>query len=177
MKKIACQLMIAIFIISCNSATPAKDEKTETPAQSPAYASVLDSSRAKILETAIIDFAKGDVNGFTSMMTDNVVFYYPAPGDSLVGSSAVNTYYTGRWKLIDSIKLIKPTYLPVQVNISTSVMQGEWLMAWFAYQIHYKSGNAIFLPIHAVAHINSTGKADVFAMYYDMQKPVMAQRK
>ncbi len=177
MKKIACQLMFVSFIISCNTETAVKEKKTETPAVGTAYAAILDSSRTSVLEKAIADFASGNVSGFASFMDDNVKFFYPAPGDSLVGRNAVNTYYSSRWKLIDSIKLINPTYLPVQLNRSSSVPPGEWLMAWFGYQIHYKSGNSIYLPIHTVAHVNSGGKADMFAMYYDMQKVMMAQRK
>ena len=179
MKKLFLLYGLLIFLYSCKSDTPEKESAAVSPVEKEAvrYASVLESSETNDLKNALEAFAKGDINGFTTNMDDNVKFYYPGAGDSLNGKAAVNEYYTGRWKLIDSIKMTPPTYLGVQLNESTTALPGKWSMAWFGYYINYKSGNAVYLPIHTVAHSNDAGKMDMVAMYYDMQKVMMAQRK
>lgn len=178
MKRLSALYCLLVFFIACKSDKPEQESATVGPApQTVSYASVLDPNSTSSLKAALEAFAKGDINGFTANMDDNVKFYYPGAGDSLTGKTAVNEYYTGRWKLIDSIQMINPTMLGVQLNESVSAQTGPWSMAWFGYQINYKSGNAIYLPIHTVAHSNSAGKWDIVAMYYDMQKVMMAQRK
>jgi hypothetical protein len=173
-KTIAIIAISAFFLLSCNNSTnEALPEKA--PEVTPAIA-VLDSTASAELERSIQAFAKGDVNGFTANMDDNIRFYYPGAGDSLMGRNAVNTYYTDRWKLIDSIRIVNPVYLSVNVNRGP-VTPGKWLMAWYSFRINYKSGNGVFLPIHTVAHTNAAGKTDILYMYYDMHKVMMAQRK
>ncbi|WP_336517399.1 hypothetical protein [Pollutibacter soli] len=177
-KKIVLPLFFLLIIMAgCNTSTPEKTNEVVARPESDGPVDVLDSSKSKMLEESIKAFAVGNMDQFTSAMADDIKFYYPAPGDSLVGKAAVQTYYGGRWKLIDSIKMVNPTFLAVNVKRSNSVMPGEWLMAWYSFQINYKSGNAIFLPVHTVAHENGAGKFDVMVMYYDMHKPMMAQRK
>lgn len=173
-KTIAIIALPAVFFFACNTKTnDAVQEKTIEP--TPAI-TVLDSTAGADLEKSIQAFANGDVNGFTANMDDNIRFFYPGPGDSLMGRNAVNTYYTDRWKLIDSIRIVNPVYLSVNVNRGP-VTPGKWLMAWYSFRINYKSGNGVILPIHTVAHTNTAGKTDILFMYYDMHKVMMAQRK
>ncbi len=166
--------IIAIFLIACNSTSNTVPEEKSTVPDPPI--AILDSTAGTDLENSIKAFANGDVNGFTANMDDNIKFYYPGPGDSLLGRDAVNKYYSDRWKLIDSIRIANPVYLSVNVNRGP-VMPGKWMMAWYSFRINYKSGNGTFLPIHTVAHSNAAGKTDILYMYYDMHKVMMAQRK
>lgn len=176
-KTIVLPLYFMLIMSGCNTNAPEKTTPVLRESENKAPVDVLDSSKSRLLEESIKAFAAGNMDQFTSPMADDIKFYYPAPGDSLVGKNAVQTYYGGRWKLIDSIKMVNPTFLAVNVKRSNSVVPGDWLMAWYSFQIHYKSGNAIFLPVHTVAHENDSGKFDVMVMYYDMHKPMMAQRK
>lgn len=176
-KMIVLPLFLTLLMLGCNTGTPENSSPVVREAENNGPVAVLDSSKSRLLEESIKAFAVGNMDQFTSPMADDIKFYYPAPGDSLIGKSAVQTYYGGRWKLIDSIKMVNPTFLAVNVKRSSSIEPGDWLMAWYSFQIHYKSGNAIFLPVHTVAHENGAGKFDIMVMYYDMHKPMMAQRK
>jgi len=176
-KSIVLPLFLMLILAGCNTNTPEKGTPTASSSENKGPVNVLDSTKSKMLEESIRAFAAGNMDQFTSSMSDSIKFYYPAPGDSLTGKAAVQAYYAGRWKLINSIETVNPTFLAVHVDRSNSVLPGEWQMAWYSFQIHYKSGNAIFLPVHTVAHENGAGKFDIMVMYYDMHKPMMAQRK
>ena len=164
------------FCFSCNSTTTDDKPAEKTETQGPV--SVLDSAESTALKNSVIGFANGDMEAFTANMDDNIRFFYPAPGDSLYGRAAVKAYYTDRWKLIDSVRILDPVYLAVNVTGNTAApMPGKWSMAWYSYKVNYKSGNGILIPVHSIAHTNAAGKFDFLAMYYDMHKVMTAQRK
>lgn len=184
MKKISV-IAFALFILSaCNSGTETKSESAETPAASSetptaadaAASTVLPPSSTDGLKSAIEGFASGDMSAFTANMDDNVKFYYPVPGDSLVGKQAVLDFYTKRRSLSDSIVVVNPVYLGIRNTTNAAVAQGDWLMAWYTFAIKYKNGKRIALPIHIVQHQNAAGKIDIMAMYYDFHRVMEASK-
>jgi hypothetical protein len=180
MKRVFVFAFALLVFAACKSSTePEKVAVVEEPAapvvQGPT--SILDATSTAPLESSINAFAAGNIDGFTSGMADDVKFYYPGPGDSLVGKQAVNAFYKQRWTLIDSVQVINPTYLGVKVNESKSVGTGDYLMAWYVFAIKYKNGKRLALPVHTVRHNNSAGNADMIAMYYDMHKVMVASAK
>ena len=175
-KTIAIIAVCAIICLSCNNTTP--ENRQEKATESQGFASVMDSSENTALRNSVIAFANGDMDAFTANMDDNIRFFYPAPGDSLFGRAAVKAYYSERWKVIDSVRLIEdPIFLSVNVHRDFPAMPGKWSMAWYSYKVNYKSGNGILIPIHSIGHMNAAGKFDFLAMYYDMHKVMTGQRK
>ncbi len=184
MKKIPA-IAIALFLLSaCNSGTDSKPVENEAPAANSERPTATDAANSIVLppsstdgvKKAIEAYASGDISAFTADMDENIKFYYPAPGDSLVGKKAVSDFYTKRRAMADSIQVVNPIYLGIRNSTNPAVAQGDWLMAWYTYAIKYKNGKRIGLPIHVVQHLNSAGKVDIMAMYYDMHRVMEASK-
>jgi len=184
MKKLSAIAFAFVFLIACNSGTETKTEASETPAPSSETPTAADAAASVVLppsstdglKKAIEGYASGDMSAFTANMDDNVKFYYPVPGDSLVGKQAVVDFYTKRRSTADSIMVINPVYLGIRNATNGAVAQGDWLMAWYTFAIKYKNGKRIALPIHTVQHLNAAGKIDIMAMYYDFHRVMEASK-
>jgi hypothetical protein len=184
MKKIFAIAFALLVLSACNSANETKPEATETPAATSEMPTAADAAGSIVLppsstdglKSAIEGYASGDMSAFTANMDDNVKFYYPVPGDSLVSKQAVVDFYTKRRNTADSIVVVNPIYLGIRNTTNAAVAQGDWLMAWYTFAIKYKNGKRIALPIHIVQHLNAAGKVDIMAMYYDMHRVMEASK-
>ena len=181
MKKIFFGVFISAFIIGCSnekaeesSSATAATTSTETKKSGD---EILDMSEAEDAKNSLMAFAKGDVNGMTAHYDDNAKYYWSS-GDSLEGKKAIQDYYNGRWKIIDSIKVLDQVVLPVKVNISQAPGHalGKWVLVWARMQVKYKNGKTIGFWTHADYHYNDAGKVDVGIQYIDRHQIMEATK-
>lgn len=181
MKKILFGVFISAFIIGCgnekaeeNSSATAATTSSETKKTGD---EILNMSEADGAKNSLLAFAKGDVAGMTAHYDDNAKYYWSG-GDSLTGKQAIADYYTGRWKLIDSIKVLNQVVLPVKVNTSQAPQHalGKWVLVWSQMQVKYKNGKTIGFWTHADYHYNDAGKVDVAIQYIDRHQIMEATK-
>jgi hypothetical protein len=176
--KIKLLIALAMFsLTACTLSTETKSEDVDSSASSVTTAVdgvksiVLPQSENDVTRKSFEAFAAGDMNGFSANWDDNVKIYYPGPGDSLMGKKAALEFFTERRSKYDSVTLFNPTFLAVKNNEPNSpVALGKWLMSWHTFIYKMKNSKTVVLPIHSVMHYNSTGKADIIALYYDMHR-------
>ncbi len=172
-----------LFLIACTgnktetTTAEGQDTAAATPAKKPAI-ELLDKSMADPIRTAFDAFSKGDIDGFTANYADNARFYWSS-GDSLIGKQAIKDYYTGRWKLIDSLKISEHIFLPVQVNESQTQYAdapGKYLLHWGMVNVKYKNGKKLNFWLHQVNHYNDAGKIDVTNQFMDRHPLIEATK-
>ena len=180
MKKIFLGVMISVFLIACNDEK--KEDKpavadTNTAADKKGGDEILNLSEGDGVKSLMMAFSKGDVDGMTAPYDDNLKFYW-SNGDSLIGKQAVKDYYTGRWKLIDSLNYSDQIVLPVKVNNPQSAMQapGKWVLLWSNTHVKYKNGNKISFWVHTDYHYNDAGKIDIAIQYIDKHQIMEASQ-
>jgi hypothetical protein len=180
MKKILMGVFLSTFLIACNN------EKTESTGTAEPVAStsetktgdeILPISEADEAKNSLMAFSKGDVEGMTAQYDENAKYYWSS-GDSLTGKKAIQDYYTGRWKLIDSLTILDQVVLPVKVNLSQSPGHsvGKWVLVWSNLQVKYKNGKTIRFWTHADYHYNDAGKVDVGIQYIDRNQILEATK-
>lgn len=185
MKKIFLVAIAATVLIACNDKK--SEEKTENTDTSKTTMSsnekkpateILDLSAADPVAKGYAAFSKGDMDGMTADYADNVRYTWSS-GDSLIGKQAVKDYYTGRWKLIDSISFSNEIKLPLQVNESQqpkAAPPGKWVLYWTMTNVKYKNGKKLTFWQHSVNHFNDAGKIDFVGIYLD-RHPIMEATK
>ena len=182
MKKILFGVFICAFLLACNEKAEEKTDSTNATSTATADTKkttdeILPMSEADDAKNSLLAFAKGDVNGMTAHYDDNAKYFWSS-GDSLVGKQAIQDYYNGRWKIIDSIKVIDQVVLPVKVNTSqaTEHVLGKWVLVWSKMQVKYKNGKTIGFWTHADYHYNNAGKVDVGIQYIDRHQIMEASK-
>jgi hypothetical protein len=174
--------LAAFGLFACNSATEssaAVDSSAATTTTQMADATtstLLPPSASEPTKKSLEAFAAGDMNGFAADWDDNVRVYYPGPGDSLTGKKTALDFFTDRRSKYDSVQIVNATFLAAVNNEpNSSVAKGTWLMSWHTFVYKMKgSGKTVVLPIHIARHVNSAGKIDIIAMYYDMHRLIEA---
>lgn len=139
---------------------------------------ILDLSMADPLKKSHTAFARGDVDAMTADFADNVRYTWSG-GDSLIGKQAVKDYFSGRLKLIKSIKYSNEIVLPLQVNVSQqpqAAPPGKWVLYWAMADVTYKNDKNIKFWMHNVNHFNEAGKIDLVGQYMD-RHPIMEATK
>jgi SnoaL-like domain len=168
------------ILFACNNEK--KDDKktdeaaatTATTSDKKAPTELLDMSAADPIKKSFAAFAKGDLDGMTADYADNIRYTWSG-GDSAIGKQAVKDYYTGRWKLIQSINFSNEIVLPLMVNESqapTVAPPGKWVLYWTQSDVTYKNGKKIMFWMHNVNHFNDAGKIDFVGQYID-RAPIM----
>lgn len=179
MKKVLLGVVISAFLIACNNETKeeVKPVDSSAPAAKTGGDEILAMSEADQAKNALLAFAKGDVNGMTAHYDDNAKFYFSG-GDSLTGKKAIQDYWTGRWNLIESLKINGQVVLPVKVNTSQAPQHalGKWVLVWSNVEVKYKNGKTLSFWTHADYHYNDAGKVDVGVQYID-RHPIMEATK
>ncbi len=156
------------------------DDGTTTPVLSgdkkPA-SELLDISAGDAVKASFEAFSKADIDGMTANYDDNIRYTWSG-GDSAIGKQAVKDYYTGRWKMIESLKFSDHIILPVQVNESQTpaAPPGKWVLHWAKVDVAYKNGKKISFWMHDVNHYNTAGKVDFVGQYLD-RHPIMEATK
>jgi len=172
-------LIFAIpLFIACNAGEESKTDAADVAPQTEAQDSlvVLPSSSTDNARKAVEGYVAGNMDAFRENMSEDIRLYHPAAGDSLLGLQAVVDYYSKRRSEAESIQLLDPIFLGVRNNVGLNVMPGDWIMSWYRFQIKYKSGKSVELPIHTVQHLNASGKTDMMAMYYDLHRVMEASK-
>lgn len=175
MKKMFLLAAVAMLLFACSNEKKddAKTEGTSTSTMSstdkkPA-AELLDPSLADPIKKSFAAFAKGDIDGMTADYDDNIRYSWSG-GDSAIGKKAVQDYYAGRRKLIESINFSGEIALPLQVNESQQpkyAPNGKWVLYWTMADVTYKTGKKINFWMHNVNHFNDAGKIDFIGQYID----------
>ena len=182
MKKFLFGVIISTTFISCADKA---EEKPTTEATAPtttetkkAATEVLDLSEADGIKAGSAAFTKGDIDGMTAGFDDNIRYFFSG-GDSLIGKQAVKDYYTGRWKLIDSVMYSESVYLPIKINESQSPQYatlGKWVLSWNFAHVKYKNGKWLHFWIHTDYAYNDAGKVKTVVQYID-RRPIMEATK
>jgi len=182
MKKVLLGVFISAFLIACNNEKkddkPATDTGTAPVSEKKAASELLPLSEGDGVKAAMAAFSKGDIETMTTNYDDNIRFLWSS-GDSLIGKQAVKDYYTGRWKLIDSLDFSEQIVLPVKVNemqTATNPTPGKWVLHWAFAHVKYKNGKKIHFWIHNDYHYNDAGKVDVAIQYID-RAPILEATK
>jgi len=181
MKKVFLGVFISALLIACNNEkTEEKTGSTETTVSSTEKKTgdeILAMSEADGAKNSMLAFSKGDVDGMTAQYDDNAKYYWSG-GDSLVGKKAIHDYYSGRWKLIETLKVIDQVVLPVKVNTSQAPAHalGKWVLVWSNVEVKYKNGKTIRFWTHADYHYNDAGKVDVGIQYIDRHQILEATK-
>ena len=182
MKKIFLGFLVSAFLIACNNEK--EDDKTTTDGTNTSTTvdkktadEMLDMSEGDGVKNSLMALAKGDIEGMSANYDDNIRFVWSS-GDSLVGKKAVEDYYKGRWKLIDSITFSDMIILPIRVNVQQSEFAplGKWVLSWNFSHVKYKNGKKLDFWVHNVAHYNDAGKVDFMGQYID-RHPIMEATK
>lgn len=181
MKKILFGVFISLFFISCAEKAeekPASDTSAPTAETKKPATEVLDLSEADEVRAGSTAFLKGDIDGMTASFDDNVRYFFSG-GDSLIGKQKVKDYYTGRWKLFDSVMYSETILLPIRINESQSPQYatlGKWVLSWNFVHVKYKNGKWVHFWIHTDYHYNDAGKVNTVVQYIDRQ-PIMEATK
>ena len=182
MKKIMSFFIIAAFLLACNNekkdeAPAAADTKSAATGKAPVEL-IMDSNFVNSVKATMAAFQNKDIEGYTANMDDNIKFRWSG-GDSLVGKQAVKDYYTGRFNIIETIKLSNPIFLPVMANVSPNggaTSAGKWMLNWYMVDVKYKNNKELHFWVHNAQHYNDAGKIDESAQYID-RHPIMEATK
>jgi hypothetical protein len=183
MKKIFFGVFVSLFLIACNNKE--EDKAASANSTSTTTAETKKSSTDEILpmsegdgaKNSLLAFAKGDVAAMTANYDDKAKYFWSS-GDSLVGKQAIADYYTGRWKLIESLQVHGQVVLPVKVNTSQTPehVPGKWVLVWSNIEVKYKNGKTIKFWTHSDYHYNDAGKVDVAIQYIDRHQILEATK-
>jgi hypothetical protein len=139
---------------------------------------VLDLSEADGIKAGYASLSKGDVDGMTANYDDKAKWYFSG-GDSAIGKQAIKDYWTGRWKLIDSLTFSDVIVLPVKINETQSpryAPNGKWVFAWTLSHVKYKNGKKLNFWVHTDYYYNAAGKIVSVIQFID-RHPIMEATK
>ena len=179
MKKVLFGIIISAFFIACSNEK--KDDKAATDASATSDKKttdeLLDMSEGEGVKNSMIAWSKGDVEGMSANYDDNIRYQW-SNGDTLLGKKAVQDYYTGRLKLIDSLNYSEHIILPIKMNVQQSqyAPTGKWVLHWAFAHVKYKNGKKLDFWIHSVNHFNDAGKVDYIGVYLDRHPIVEATK-
>lgn len=182
MKKVFFGVFISVLLIACNEKTESTQATStnETPStpEKKAATEILELSEADGVKAGLAAFTKGDIDGMTAGFDDNIRYIFSG-GDSLIGKQAVKDYYTGRWKLIDSVMYSEEIYLPIRINESQSpkyATVGKWIFSWGLAHVKYKNGKKLNFWVHTDYYYNDAGKVATVVQFLD-RYPIMQATK
>lgn len=133
---------------------------------------------------ALTSWSKFDFDAWTSMMSDDVLFYFP-DGDAgtrteLVGRTAVLDWWTN-WKQTSGIQqmtYINHVDIPViaKETLPYSNLTGVFVISYFSNELIY-NGTPVKLRMNVTVHFNSDKLIDRVFTYYDRTKIIQAMGK
>jgi hypothetical protein len=116
-----------------------------------------------------------NLDGYLASFSDNAR-YYMSGGDSLIGKTAIGTYWKGRFaNYVDSASFVNDIWTPLKVNVSQrrQDVPGVWLLSWYQVKVKYKNGQRLSYWVHTDFHYDSSDKIDVAILYMD-RAPIVA---
>jgi len=170
MRKILLGTICLILFAACKN----EAEKTTQPviasetAKAPGPVEFADQSYIDMGRKTWELFEAGDIDGWATKFTDNVIFRWSA-GDSLTGKAAVVKYWKDRrMNVIDSLHFSNEIWLPVTVNQPQSVeTKGTWLLNWYMVKASYKNKQTLTFWVHTDMHYNNDKMIDEVIQYID----------
>lgn len=180
MKKIFLGIFLTAILFACNNEKKSDstgDTTMDSTAKKPAT-EVLDISEADGVKASFAALSKGDVDAMTANYDDNARHIWSS-GDSAVGKQAIKDYWTGRWKLIDSLTFSDVILLPIRINESQSPQYatvGKWVLAWSFSHVKYKNGKKLNFWVHTDYYYNDAGKIANVIQYID-RAPIIEATK
>jgi hypothetical protein len=165
-------LAIALGLITaCNSSSTNNEQQASTASSEPKQQAVefADPKYTDMGKKAMAEMSAGDINSWISMFSDSARYYWNN-GDSLIGKTAINAYWTKRrGEVIDSISFKNDIWLPVKVNQPQQAIQtpGVWLLSWYQVTSKYKNGKSMSQWIHTDYHFDANDKVDEVVQYLD----------
>lgn len=177
MKNLVVLIALMIFLWSCNQPKPEETVQEAVVPEAPAPLAFGDMKRSDLCKEAMTQMSNGNVEGFVSSFADDAIYRFNA-GDSLVGKSAITTYWKERrTNVIDKLEFSNFIWLAIDVNESRQgVRTGNWLLSWYKTSATYKSGKSMTQWMHTLYHFNAEGKIDEVIHYLD-RAPVNAAAK
>lgn len=181
MKKFLIGVIISTIFISCAEKAeekPATETAAATTETKKMATELLDLSEADGIKAGLAAFTKGDIDGMTASFDDNIRYFFSG-GDSLIGKQKVKDYFTGRWKIIDSVTYSETILLPLRINESQSpkyATLGKWVFTWNFAHVKYKNGKWLHFWIHTDYHYDDAGKVNTVVQFIDRQPIVEATK-
>ncbi len=173
-------LMTALlFTMSCN-APATSDTKTDATKMTTTAATTPDmeiapQEYATLAESALQKSSSNDIDGWATMVADDVEFYYPD------GDQNTRTKFIGKPAIV---KWLKESFIiggmksstvsafntvPIKVNkkMNAGALSGYQVICFFTTNSTYKNGNSVSVRRNAVLHFNDNKLIDRVYNYYD----------
>jgi len=174
--------LLALLISGCASPAENKPEaaEEETSAVNPNY-EIAPQEYSDLAVKSLTSWMNLDFEGWTSTMSDDVVFYFP-DGDSgtrteLVGKEAVLDWWNN-WEQTSGIQSMTYTNhveIPViaKDTLAYSNLTGVFVINYFSNELMYNE-TSVKLRMNIAVHFNSDNLIDRIYSYYDRSKIIQA---
>lgn len=177
--------LFALLASGCASPTEEKPAvaEEETSAVNPDY-EIASPEYSELAVKALTNWMNLDFEGWTSAMSEDVVFYFP-DGDAgtrteLAGKEAVLDWWNN-WEQtsgIQSMTYANHVEIPViaKDTLAYSNLTGVFVISYFSNELNY-SGTTVNLRMNITVHFNSDKLIDRVYSYYDRTKIIQATGK
>lgn len=134
------------------------------------------SSAYRILAEKSLDLmAKFDLETWSSMLSDSVVYYFPdgdgKTGKKLMGKTAVLAWWKNYIAVsgIKSMSIENASYVPIYIEKKerAGVLPGTQVIAYFSNKMMYENGT-ITVKMNFIIHFDKNKMIDGYYTYYDM---------
>ncbi len=180
---------IALTVTSCN-APAATDTKSEAAKPAVAAAAVPDieiapQEYATLAEAALQKSAANDIDGWATMLADDVEFYYP-DGDQNTRTKFIGKPAVVKWQKDSRISSgIKTSTLsafntiPLKVNkkLNAGALSGYQVFSYATFNTIYNNGNSVSVRRNTVLHFNDSKLIDRIITFYDRTPYIKAAGK
>jgi hypothetical protein len=175
-------LSLSLMLLAACSSPAEKQPTTENQATTtvvnPDY-EIASQEYSELAAKALTSWSKLDFESWTSMMSDDVVFYFP-DGDSgtrteLAGKQTVLDWWNN-WEQTSGIQsMTYKDHIDIPVNAKNTLpysgLSGIMVLSYFSNESIF-NGNPINLRMNVVVHFNSNKQIDRVYTYYDRTKIV-----
>jgi len=177
--------LVVLLIAGCSS--PTENSSTavegEQSALNPDY-EIASPEYSDLASKALTSWSKLDFEAWASMMTDDVVFYFP-DGDAgtrteLTGKKEVLDWWNN-WKQTSGIQsMTYNNHVDIPINakntLAYSGLSGIFVISYFSNELIY-NGKPVNLRMNIVAHFNSDKLINRVYSYHDRTKIIAAMEK
>lgn len=176
-----------IFLLLSGCSSPTGDKETDAENGESTvnpYYEIASPEYSELAAKALTSFSELDFESWTSMMSDDVVFYFP-DGDAgtrteLAGKNAVLDWWNN-WEQtsgVQSMTYLNHVDMPViaKETLPYSNLKGVFVISYFSNEIMY-NGTPVKLRMNVTVHFNSDNLIDRVYSYYDRTKIIQAMGK
>ena len=179
---------LALAVTSCNApaATDTKPEaaKPAVAATSPDY-EIAPQEYATLAEAALQKSAANDMDGWATMLADDVEFYYP-DGDQNTRTKFIGKPAVIKWqkdsRISSGIKsstssAFNITPLKINKKLNAGALSGYQSICYYTSNSIYNNGNSVSVRRNAVLHFNDSKLIDRVVNFYDRTPYIKAAGK